>query len=67
MLGLYKKIRSKFARIYKDFFSEIKKIAAQFIEDIKTKKFPAKEESFFMQHKEWVKLNRKIKNRPSSS
>ncbi|MBU1122288.1 MAG: 3-methyl-2-oxobutanoate hydroxymethyltransferase [Candidatus Omnitrophota bacterium] len=53
LLGLYKKRRPKFVRVYRDFFSEIKNTTAKYITDVKKSHFPAKEESFFMKQEEW--------------
>lgn len=46
LLGLYNKKRPKFVKVYRDFFCETRKAAGEFVKDVKTKKFPSKEESF---------------------
>jgi 3-methyl-2-oxobutanoate hydroxymethyltransferase len=55
-LGLYKKIRPKFVRVYKDISSEIKESTFRFIRDVRSKKFPAREESFSIDDREWKAL-----------
>ena len=51
-LGLYKKKKLKFTKVYKDLFSEVKSAGLQFIEEVKTQKFPSQEESFSMDLKD---------------
>ena len=46
LLGLYKKIKPKFVRVYKDFYCEIKNTTLEFIKDVKKRKFPSRKESF---------------------
>lgn len=60
LLGMYKKIRLKFVRVYRDFFSEIKDTAKKFITDVKQAEFPSLGESFSMNEEEWQKLSRQL-------
>lgn len=53
LLGLYKKVRPKFVRVYRDFFFETKNVTARFIGDIKDGNFPNQDESFSMKKEEW--------------
>lgn len=46
LLGIYNKKRPKFVKVYRDFSHETREAAGEFIKDVKTKKFPSKEESF---------------------
>lgn len=53
LLGLYKKVRPKFARVYRDFFFETKNVTARFISDVRDGNFPNQDESFSMKKEEW--------------
>ncbi|MFA5271072.1 MAG: 3-methyl-2-oxobutanoate hydroxymethyltransferase [Candidatus Omnitrophota bacterium] len=57
VLGLYRKISPRFVRRYGDFFSETKKIALNFVADIKKDNFPGEKESFLMAEQEWDDLS----------
>lgn len=48
LIGLYKKIRPKFVRMYKDVYREVKNAAIKFKEDVRHNKFPTLKESFSM-------------------
>jgi 3-methyl-2-oxobutanoate hydroxymethyltransferase len=56
LLGLYKKIKPKFVRVYKDIFSETKSAIEQFIYEVKKEKFPSYNESFSVKEKEWEEI-----------
>lgn len=60
LLGMYKKIKPKFVRVYRDFFSEIKDTAQKFITDVQQAEFPSLGESFSMNEEEWQKLSRQL-------
>lgn len=53
LLGLYKKVRPKFVRVYRDFFFETKNVTARFISDVRDGNFPNQDESFSMKKEEW--------------
>lgn len=57
LLGLYHDRVPKFVRHYKDLYSQIQDGVKMFIHDVRKQKFPAKNESFFME-KEQLKLLR---------
>jgi len=57
LLGLYKKIRPKFVRVYKDLFAQAKEAVGAFKQDTEAGRFPGKEESFFMKEAEWEAFN----------
>lgn len=46
LLGLYKEIRPKFVRRYRDLGSEVKNAVGEFIKDVKEVKFPTLRESY---------------------
>ena len=48
ILGLFEKFRPKFVRGYKELGHEIREASAQFTEDVKTGKFPDRDESYFI-------------------
>ena len=50
-LGLYKKIRPTFVRVYADLYSQITQAAARFIQDVKRGEFPAPKESFSLKNR----------------
>ncbi|MEI8349765.1 MAG: 3-methyl-2-oxobutanoate hydroxymethyltransferase [Candidatus Omnitrophota bacterium] len=56
MLGLYKKIKPKFVRVYKDLSLHVKEGVAAFIADVQGVAFPHPEESFSMKEEEWNAL-----------
>jgi 3-methyl-2-oxobutanoate hydroxymethyltransferase len=46
LLGLYKKIRPRFARVYADLAAQVKKAAQDFSADVRMGNYPSPEESF---------------------
>ncbi|OQX96092.1 3-methyl-2-oxobutanoate hydroxymethyltransferase [candidate division KSB1 bacterium 4572_119] len=46
MLGLFEKFRPKFIRIYAELGNEIREACARYVEDVKIKSFPNKDESY---------------------
>lgn len=56
MLGLFERFRPKFVKQFVDLGSEIKKAVANYIEDVKTGKFPGPEHSFTIKKEELDKL-----------
>ncbi|MFH1772061.1 MAG: 3-methyl-2-oxobutanoate hydroxymethyltransferase [Candidatus Omnitrophota bacterium] len=60
-LGLYKRIRPKFARQYSNFHSQIKDSVMRFTKDISANSFPAKEESFTMPDNEFDAFEAELK------
>ncbi|UCC95776.1 MAG: 3-methyl-2-oxobutanoate hydroxymethyltransferase [Candidatus Omnitrophota bacterium] len=48
LIGLYKEIRPKFVRMYKDVYREVKNAAVKFKKDVRGNKFPSLKESFSM-------------------
>ncbi len=61
VIGLYKRITPKFVRAYADFSLQTKKAATRFMEDVKSGQFPAQEESFSINKKEWKKMFAELK------
>ncbi|HDN86211.1 MAG: 3-methyl-2-oxobutanoate hydroxymethyltransferase [Candidatus Omnitrophota bacterium] len=56
LLGLYKKMKAKFVRVYCDLYPLIVKALKDFICDVKGRNFPLAEESFSMSEEEFRKL-----------
>lgn len=51
-LGLYKRIKPKFVRMYRDFSSEIKTAVSEYKKDIQSERFPSETESFNISEQE---------------
>ncbi len=60
-LGLYKKIKPRFVRSYKDLSSEIKVAIGKFIKEVTNGDFPNREESFSMKEDEWRALAKNLR------
>jgi 3-methyl-2-oxobutanoate hydroxymethyltransferase len=56
LLGLFDRFTPKFVRKYADFHHEMQKAFTDYIEDVETRRFPAKEHSVEMDDKEWDAL-----------
>jgi len=61
VIGLYKRIIPKFVRAYAQFALQTEHIAAKFMKDIKSGRFPAQKESFSIKENEWKKLYAELK------
>ncbi|MDD5195337.1 MAG: 3-methyl-2-oxobutanoate hydroxymethyltransferase [Candidatus Omnitrophica bacterium] len=61
MLGLYKKIRPKFVRMYKDLYIQTRSALRHYAVDVRHGKFPARFESFSIKKHELALLKRKIR------
>ena len=59
LLGIYKRIRPKFVKVYKDLFPEIKKALTSYIKEVKTSRFPTEKESFTISEQELEKFKKK--------
>ncbi|MDP2924362.1 MAG: 3-methyl-2-oxobutanoate hydroxymethyltransferase [Candidatus Omnitrophota bacterium] len=64
-IGLYKRIKPKFVRAYKNLFSELKLTTTRFIKDVKSGKFPNKNESFSINNAEYKRLWRDFRKTSS--
>jgi len=60
VLGLFDRFTPKFVKKYADFHGEMQKVFADYIEDVETKRFPAKEHTVEMDDKEWESLLKEI-------
>ncbi len=56
VLGLFDRFTPKFVKKYADFHGEMQKVFADYIEDVETKRFPAREHTVEMDDKEWETL-----------
>lgn len=61
ILGLYEKFVPKFVKQYANIGTEIKRAISEYISDVKNKKFPDDQHSFFMKEEEFKELLKKIK------
>lgn len=62
ILGLYKKLRPKFVKVYCDLYSLIYKAIKEYIVDVKENKFPKSAHSFTIDKNELNKLEKFYKN-----
>ena len=60
MLGLFEKIKPKFAKRYLSLSEEIRNAVKSYVTDVKTKKFPTNENEFQMDKSEYNKLKEEI-------
>ena len=60
MLGMFEKIKPKFAKRYLNLSEEIRNAINSYVEDVKEKRFPEKEHSFSMEKNELEKLEKEI-------
>ena len=60
MLGMFEKIKPKFAKRYLNLSEEIRNAVNSYVKDVKEKRFPEKEHSFSMEKNELEKLEKEI-------
>jgi len=60
VLGLFDRFTPKFVKKYADFSLEMKKAFADYIEDVETKRFPAREHTVDMDDREWEQLLKEL-------
>jgi len=60
MLGLFEKIKPKFAKRYLSLSEEIRNAVKSYVEEVKDEKFPAIENEFQMDEDEYNKLRKEI-------
>ena len=60
MLGMFEKIKPKFAKRYLNLSEEIRKAVNLYVDDVKGKRFPEKEHTFSMEKDELKKLEKQI-------
>ena len=60
MLGMFEKIKPKFAKRYLNLSEEIRKAVNSYVKDVKQKRFPEKEHTFSMESDELEKLEKEI-------
>ena len=60
MLGMFEKIKPKFAKRYLNLSEEIRNAVNSYVNDVKEKRFPEKEHTFSMEKDELEKLEKKI-------
>ncbi len=60
MLGMFEKIKPKFARRYLNLSEEIRNAVNLYVKDVKEKRFPEKEHTFSMEKDELEKLEKEI-------
>tara|TARA_B100001123_G_scaffold355223_1_gene408180 strand:- start:182 stop:817 length:636 start_codon:yes stop_codon:yes gene_type:complete len=60
MLGMFEKIKPKFAKRYLNLSEEIRNAVNSYVDDVKEKRFPEKEHTFSMEKDELEKLEREI-------
>ena len=60
MLGMFEKIKPKFAKRYLNLSEEIRKAVSSYVKDVKKEQFPEKEHSFSMEKNELEKLEKEI-------
>ncbi|OQX81570.1 MAG: 3-methyl-2-oxobutanoate hydroxymethyltransferase [Candidatus Omnitrophica bacterium 4484_70.1] len=58
LLGIYKKIKPKFVKVYADLSTSIRKAIEMFIQEVKTEKFPTPKESFSLDEEIFKRLLR---------
>jgi 3-methyl-2-oxobutanoate hydroxymethyltransferase len=61
LLGLYKKIRPKFVKVYKDLYSDIKSAVSQYISETNQSQYPSLEQSFSLKNEEWEQILKELK------
>jgi len=60
MLGMFEKIKPKFAKRYLNLSEEIRNAVNSYVKDVKEKRFPEKEHTFSMEKDELEKLEKEI-------
>ena len=60
MLGMFEKIKPKFAKRYLNLSEEIRNAVNSYVKDVKEKRFPEKEHTFSMEKNELEKLEKEI-------
>ena len=60
MLGMFEKIKPKFAKRYLNLSEDIRNAINSYVKDVKEKRFPEKEHSFSMEENELEKLEKEI-------
>ena len=60
MLGMFEKIKPKFAKRYLNLSEEIRNAINSYVKDVKEEKFPGQEHTFSMEKEELEKMERKI-------
>ena len=60
MLGMFEKIKPKFAKRYLNLSEEIRNAVNSYVDDVKGKRFPEKEHTFSMEKDELEKLEKEI-------
>jgi len=60
MLGLFEKIKPKFAKRYLSLSDEIRNAVKSYVEEVKEEKFPAVENEFQMDESEYNELRKEI-------
>ena len=60
MIGMFEKIKPKFAKRYLNLSEEIRNAVNSYVKDVKEKRFPENEHSFSMEKKELEKLEKEI-------
>jgi 3-methyl-2-oxobutanoate hydroxymethyltransferase len=60
MLGMFEKIKPKFAKRYLNLSEEIRNAVNSYVKDVKEKRFPEKEHSFSMEKNELEELEKEI-------
>ena len=60
MLGMFEKIKPKFAKRYLNLSDEIRNAVSSYVKDVKEKQFPEKEHTFSMEKEELEKLEKEI-------
>ena len=60
MLGMFEKIKPKFAKRYLNLSEEIRNAVNSYVKDVKEKRFPEKEHSFPMKKNELEELEKEI-------
>jgi len=62
LLGLFDRFTPKFVKKYADFHSEMQRAFADYIEDVETKRFPAREHTVEMNDGEWDALLKEVEH-----
>ena len=60
MLGMFEKIKPKFAKRYLNLSEEIRNAVSSYVKDVKEERFPGQEHTFSMEKDELEKLEKKI-------
>ncbi len=60
MLGMFEKIKPKFAKRYLNLSEEIRNAINSYVKDVKEEKFPSQEHTFSMEKEELEKLEKEI-------